>query len=258
MDHYATLMGFPRTKKRLAVVSTPAKSRRRSENVVKHSTSSRPISIYPRNPTLRSGYQSTHLPGINQRQRAQIQFFQRSAAQVSVAASTFSVPLKIQMNGAYDPDSTFSASQPATFAKYMAWYSKCVVTAARVKITVNNQPGTNGNNAQTPFTWGITLLTNNTAPANIQEAITGGTRTYTMQYSAPDVKTLTQKVDIAKFLGVNDLENNPDYACTSSANPAQLVVSQFWVDNNTGAALLFQYIVEVVYDVVFYDPIIVT
>lgn len=231
---------------------------KKSPNVIKHSNTSRPVSIIPRGPTLRAGYQSSHLPGVNQRQKAQIQFFAKSASQVTIAANTFSVPIKIQMNGPYDPDAGFSAVQPAAFAKYMAWYSKCVVTAAKVKISLNSQPAVQGGNAAQPFIWGITLLTNNTSPSGIQEAITGGTRTYTMQFANPDVKTQTQKVDIAKFLGVNDLENNPDYCCSVTANPAQLVVSQMWVDNNTGGTMYYSYCVEVDYDVIFYDPIIIT
>lgn len=243
-------------KRRYSMV---AQTRRRADGrTVKHAVSSRPVSIVPRNPTLRAGYQSTHLPGVNQRQKAQIQFFAKSASPASVAASTFAVPLKIQMNGAFDPDAGFSAAQPATFAKYMTWYSKCVVTAAKVKVNLATLPAVQGANAANPITWGITLLTNNTSPASIQEAVTGGTRTYALQFAGQDVKSLTQKVDIAKFLGVNDLENNPDYACTSTANPAQLVVSQIWIDNNNGASAFYYLTVEVDFDVVFYDPIIIT
>lgn len=239
-------------KRRYSTVATTR--RRSSQNVVKHATTSRPVSIVPRNPSLRNGYQSTHLPGVNQRQKAQIQFFTQSVNAFAIAANTFTVPLKIQMNGPYDPDGAFSATQPATFAKYMTWYSKCVVTAAKVKVSLSNMAGA----TLGPMVWGITLLTNNTAPANITEAITGGTRTYRMVYGDLNPQIQTQKVDIAKFLGVNDLENNPDYACTSAANPAQLVVSQIWVQNPSGAAGAIYFTAEVDYDVVFYDPIIIT
>lgn len=226
-----------------------------SQNVVKHASSSRPVSILPRNPTLRPGYQSTHLPGVNQRQKAQIQFFTQSANAATVAAGTFVTPIKIQMNGVYDPDSAFTATQPATFAKYMTWYTKCVVTAAKIKVTLANESSAG---VVGPITWGITLLTNNTSPASIVEAVTGGTRTYRMAYGDLRPQTQTQSVDIAKFLGVNDLENNPDYACDATSNPAQLVVSQVWINNPSGATSYYYFNVEVDYDVVFYDPKIIT
>jgi hypothetical protein len=162
------------------------------------------------------------------------------------------------MNGAYDPDAAFSAGQPAAFAKYMQWYSKCVVRASKIHVYMNTQPVVQGDQSSTPIMWGITLLTNNTAPASLLEAVTGGPRVYTMQFANPDVKSLSTEVDIAKYLGVNDLENNPDYACTAISNPGQLVVAQLWLDNNTGATSLVQFHIEVVYDVTFYDPILIT
>jgi hypothetical protein len=177
---------------------------------------------------------------------------------VTTAAATFAVLAKLQMNGAFDPDGALSAGQPATFVKYMTWYSKCVVTASRVTIKLNNQPLVQGANAAQPVLWGITLLTNNTSLATAIEAVTGGPRVYSMLFANPDVGTQSLSVDIAKYLGVNDLENNPDYACTAAANPAQLVVAQLWLQNNSAGTAYNSYTVEMQQDVTFYDPVIIT
>lgn len=233
-------------------VWTEGKSKRRTPDVI-IKAGNRPVSLVPRNPSLKPGYQGTHLPGVNQKQRATLQYFVRGPAQSSTVASTFAVPFQAQLNGVYDPSYTYAAGQPAAFAKYMTWYSKCCVTAAKLKITVAGYPA-----QYTPMTIGLTCLTNNTNPANVTEAITGGPRTYAVLGEDGKPVTLTQKIDIFKFLGVPNLLDNVDYSCTSSANPNQIVVSQFWVDNATGVTGYYSWWAEIVFEVVFYDPVLIT
>lgn len=202
-------------------------------------------------PSLRPGYFKSHLPGAPQKFATALRYYAQTAA-VSLAASTFTVPSSFTLNGCYDPDFALTATQPAAFSTLMGFYTKCCVKAAKITVVATN-PGT------TSFSFGLTVVTSTAnQPSTLVQAQCGGPSTSRVLTSALNVGQVTQSVDMAKFLGVDDLFNNPDYSCTNAANPAQIVVAAMWVNNDSATtAATYQFRITVDYDVIFYDPAII-
>lgn len=202
-------------------------------------------------PSLRPGYFKSHLPGAPQKFATALRFYTQTAA-VSLAANTFTVPSSFVLNGCYDPDFSLTATQPAAFSTLMGFYTKCCVKAAKITVVATN-PGS------TTFSFGLTVATSTgNQPATLVQAQCGGPSTCKTLTPAINVAAVTQSVDIAKYLGVDDLFNNPDYSNTSSANPAQIVIAAMWINNDSAStAGTYQFRITIDYDVIFYDPAII-
>lgn len=223
----------------------------------KHKTNSnniRRVNIGSRNPSFKPGYFKNHLPGVPQKFSETLRWF-IEPAQYTVAAGTFAIPYQIVMNGAYDPDLTLGATQPAAFAKLMALYTKCVVKSCKITVDISANPLAG---VYCPITWGIAVSTaTTTAPANLVQAITGGPNTYKYVFSNPDVSRQTIQTDMKKYLQVDDLFDSVEYSSTIAANPNQVVIGNIFFNNSTGAAGYISAKIQVDFECTFYDPTLI-
>lgn len=242
-------------------VKVDARTRRRYDDkkiqTVKHKAGANNIgrtSIAPRNPHFKPGYFKSHLPGVPQKFSETLRWFVQPA-QYTVAASTYANPYQIVMNGAFDPDLTLGATQPAAFAKLMALYTKCCVKSCKITVDVTSEPLAG---VYRPIVWGIAVsTTTGTAPATLVQAITGGPNTYKLLFSNPDTQRQTISVDMARYLQVDDLFDNPDYSSTVAANPAQVVIGNIFFDNATAASGFISAKIQVDFECTFYDPTLI-
>lgn len=175
----------------------------------------------------------------------------------AVAASSYVEPLDIIMNGAYRPESGVGTTTTA-FAKLMAVYTKCYVRQAKLTVCITTLNNVANGLPAIPLSGGITVQTTTTGMGNFDAAVGGGLSTWKQWFQSPDTITLTQTVDMRKFLGVDDLlDAAGTYGNTVAANPSQIVVGKVFVQNftATAATILITWTLDM--DCVFTDPTLI-
>ncbi len=198
-------------------------------------------------------YLQTHIGGASQSIRRTLTW--AASTNVVVAAATYSEIYVVKLNSPYDPDNALGGTSATGFAKYMAFYSKCFVLGARIKAKGVNDNG-GGAASTAPSASGINITTNTTSLGSVQTAIQTGLCDYGMVFENPDRYSYTLGIDVGKFVDKPDVLDDPQFFCTSGADPSQLVVGHVWVHNLDGArTLTTSVVVEVEFDCVFTDPI---
>jgi hypothetical protein len=137
-------------------------------------------------------------------------------------------------NGTYDPDITSSGHQPKGWDQLIALYDHFVVTHAKIRVdlapaVVSQICGVNVSGSTTasysdPLDY---LELPHCSHAVSRNVITSG---------AQETVTLTQSVDIGKFLGVQDLMDGREFASDNSANATEDVAFHVWVASTDGAS----------------------
>jgi len=186
------------------------------------------------------------LLGLAQSQRRTLPFVVDT--QISGAAGAYATSLFV-LNGPFIPNGGASA---VGFAKYMAFYSKCYVIGAAIRVhgVVIDNAATSG------LACGLTVTTNNTSLASLNGAIANGMCDWTVVFNIPDRVTFNESVDVSKFLNKPRVLDDPQLFCTSAANPTQVVIGHLWTQATSGAtAIAFTAVVEILFDCVFTDPI---
>lgn len=178
-----------------------------------------------------------------------------SGGAATLAASVFTDGFQVLLNSPFDPDVALGGVSAAGFAKYMALYSKCFVLGARIKVKFASILSAGAGLPNFSATYGVTITTNTTALTSTFGAITAGLCQYELVNINPDRANLTVGVDIAKFVDKPDLLDDPQWYCTSAANPTQLIVAHIWAFNWAAVTGHYTYEFEVEYDCVFTDPI---
>lgn len=201
----------------------------------------------------RRDYLNYNIGGVQPSLRRTLTFC--SFTDPSTATFVYSENLVLKLNSPYDPDNAVGGLSAVGFAKYMAFYSKCFVTAARITVKHACAPATGSGFAPSSRIVGVTISTNTTGFSNALTAINNGLCDYTVQNSMPDSGVLTVGVDISKFLDKPDVLDDNQLFCTSSTDPLQLVVAHVWVFNSGNTALSLSAVAEVEMDCVFTDPI---
>ncbi len=138
----------------------------------------------------------------------------------------------------------------------MAFYSKCFVLGSRIKVKY----AVSGNGAAgiptSTQVVGLTITTDTTGLSDITTSVSGGLCDYHVHNVNPDAHKLEMSVDIAKFVDKPIILDDPQFFCTSSANPSQVVVAQLWaIAPNAVATNSICTVVEVEFDCIFTDPI---
>ncbi len=172
-----------------------------------------------------------------------------------ITAGLYSEAIVVKLNSPYDPDAAVGGASAQGFAKYMQLYSKSFTlqARARIKFSVNGAAG-----AGVPATGtivGMTITTNLTTLSSISNAVEQGLCDYRVLNQCPDSGQLDLAVNVSKFVNKPDLLDDPQFFCTSGADPSQLVCLHFW---NTGVGAsnsTLSYVIEVEMDTVFTDPI---
>lgn len=213
----------------------------------KAGTKGRGTSLKARSRTLVPRYLKEHISGFPQHERQTLRWANIVGNTSLTAGSYFDSPYIL--NGAFDPDFLAASTQPAGFAKYMAVYTKYFVKAARITVNFANQ-------SSLPFVFGITVTTNTTTLTNFVGSIQPGLCNFTTLCGSPDNKTISESVDIEKFLDVKrGTSLYPNYAGDVGANPLQIVVAHVWgYDMNVSTGIIYAFNVIIDFDVDFYDP----
>jgi hypothetical protein len=202
-----------------------------------------------KNPTKGRGVPSSlgadHLLGVSQSIVRDLAIF-ASGTLNPVAAGGYA-ETSAYLNSAYN---TLSTSLDG-FSKYMAFYSKCFVVGAKIRVTFTVL------DANTyPVVVGVVTTTNNTSLGSASAAVQNGICKWDQLFLNPNSKTFTTSLDVANFLHKPRVLDDPQLFCTASAVPGQYMVAHMFAQNNapTGTqALTFS--VEIVQKCVFTDPI---
>jgi hypothetical protein len=205
--------------------------------------------MVPRNNFLR-----THISGVPQHQRDTLVF--AYASSVPGVTGTFSEAGIFNLNSAYDPNGSTSAAQPAGYAKYMTFYSKCYVVAARIKVKMCAY--INASEIQPPNVLGVTISTLGSSLSTYTQAIEIGLCDWSVVQYSPDFHQFTESIDVAKFLFRSKVIDDPQLFSTVSANPGQLITAHLWsyplISSSQGIANIC-YGVEIEQECIFSDPI---
>jgi hypothetical protein len=161
--------------------------------------------------------------------------------------TTYTEQSLITLNSAYLPTSAGSA---IGYAKYMAFYSKCFVLGARVKVKVTTYLVSEFN----PSIMGVTVTTYNTSLGAVGPAVANGLCDWDMVNQNPDHRTFNASIDVSKFFNKPTVLDDPTLFSTVSAAPAQLIFAHFWYQAFVAGANVAWY-AELEQDCVFTDPI---
>jgi hypothetical protein len=174
----------------------------------------------------------------------------------TITAGLYAEPLVCVLNSPFDPDNAVGGTSAQGFAKYMALYSKCFVLSARVRIryvlagvTASGGPPTSSSHV------GATITTNNTALSSVVNAVEQGLCQYDVHNCNPDRGEIVLAVNVSKFVNKPDILDDPQFFCTASANPSQLICLHFWNIATLATNVSMTWIIEVEFDSVFTDPI---
>lgn len=179
-----------------------------------------------------------------------------SNASLPVPSTGNSVSYVYSANGIYDPDVSGTGSQPSGFDQMMVFYEHYTVYRATLTVTFRNFTTTiapivylavrgdvtNISDVATVMTTGNTISTQ-LMPANVNGSL----------------KELKISVDIARFLGFDDLADSNVARGDISANPAEgafFHVGAFYNEGLTAGTVQFQ--ARLTYDVVFSEPRVIT
>jgi hypothetical protein len=225
----------------------PIPKRKTNKNTPKSNSTSADVTrsqfVPPRN------WLSSHIGGFPQSQRDTLNWVAKGTQNNNASIYAENVVI---LNGPYDPDAALGGLSAAGFAKYMAIYTKCFVLAVRYRVHFNNVSN------QVAITCGTTVTTNSTSLSSDVNAIQSGLCDYSQCYANPDHRVFNSSLDIAKFIDKPDILDDPQFFCTPSANPTQIVCLHIWSQNQNSSVQQFvDYIVEVSFDCVFTDPITV-
>jgi hypothetical protein len=157
-------------------------------------------------------------------------------------------------NGVYDPNITGTGHQPKGFDQLIALYDHCVVERAHIRVDFlsvdsNMLYGVNvsGTNTVT-FTNGADYLElpHSSWGTNGRISGTGGL--------IPEC-SLSQSIDIGKFLGVDDLTDGREFSCDNSSNATEDVAFHVWAQSISGGdPASFNFVPVITYDVLFVEP----
>jgi len=160
--------------------------------------------------------------------------------------------LFLYLNNAYAVDGSSSA---IGYAKYMGFYNKCYVIGARV--VVKGAVQLDGTGEPPGNFCGLAVTTDVTSFASQAALIEGGFCRWTVTGASPCTYTITESVDVGRFLHKVKLLDDPSLYSTASASPAQVIVAH--VGSATLSTSYSSYnllVAEVELECVFTDPII--
>ncbi len=209
------------------------------------------VNIPPRN------YLATHVAGLTPTLRRTLVWaydnFTPSASGVMTEC------LVAKLNSPYDPDNAVGGASATGFAKYMAFYSKCFVLAARIKVHYVACASNGDQPPLAPGTAGVTITTTTGALGSIAAQIEAGLCVFKRTGYSQNTGVLDIGVDVGKFLNKPDVLDDPQLFCTNAADPTQLIVAHVWIQNDsTVSAINLKCIHEIEFDCVFTDPITFT
>lgn len=245
-------MTIPSGKRTVERFAGTKRRRETAENA--NAKKTRAVSIRPNSRFLSRSYLNYHLGGIAQHQRVPLVWAFPIVA-TTIAALTFTDLQVVTLNGAYQPCAGLSATSPGEFAKLMAIFTKCYVINAKVTYRITSV-STNTNATQDPIIIAISSIQTGAGALTTYQQATQGGLVKTAVTTNGNTAYITQTCDIAKYMGMASatLVGDTEYACTSGANPSQIVCSHLCLNNLTNASAVYAGDVQVVLDCMFTDP----
>lgn len=162
-------------------------------------------------------------------------------------------PIQFRVNGMFDPQVSLGGIQPYGFDQWMAMYKYFTVVSAKMKLhyianlvsAVNSSSGGCG-----------LFITNSDAAI-----VTASNQAVTSQYSVwkPWMSTgpgtvMTLSWDAAKYFGYKDVLDEDSLRGTSSADPLKQAYVNVWADGWAANQASGNFMLEIMYDVVFTEP----
>jgi len=201
----------------------------------------------------RADFLLSHISAMPQSQRATMHW--AAPLVIGFSPSSYTELGVYVINSCYDPDAGGGATQPAGYAKLMAFYTKCFVVASRFTLKGVLTTSAFGSGDPASAIIGITCTTNTTSLGSIPAAIEPGLTDYRVISTSPDGYEMSLGIDIARFVDKPQILDDPQFFSTVAANPAQLVCVHVFAQNYS--ATLTNGVVavtEIEFDVVFTDP----
>jgi len=154
-------------------------------------------------------------------------------------------------NGLYDPNITGTGHQPAGFDQMMLSYEHYTVRKARIYANFLNASGNSFPTCALSIRAGTTPVT------VIQQIIEDGmvvTQRLVGANGGNSMSVLKSTCDVAKFGGISNLLDNPDYKGTIAANPAEQSYFhlQTWSTDAITALVTVEVVIE--YVATFTEP----
>lgn len=155
-------------------------------------------------------------------------------------------------NGLYDPDITSTGHQPMPFDQMMLSFEHYCVTGARMTITAKNLNPTYLADVAISLNAGSAATTSYIALVENGVLVRERLNISTLQGSQA---TLTMPISISRFGSVPQLLDNPDYAGSIAANPAEqsyFHISVWNTYNVTTVNVICEVFIE--FDAWFFEP----
>ena len=192
-------------------------------------------------------------PARNRVRLAYKQVLSLNAAAASIDSSQFS------LRGCYDPWTTGAGHQPSNFDRWISIYNRYAVVATKIKMTTVY----NSTSAVAPGLWGFLVSAAGSQVSGFTSLDTLLEQPFVKYSTTPSgllqntiANGLTAQVRSRDWLDVKeDVLESEDYYGTAGANPSQDVSVEFFlgaIDGNDPGAQ--PYLVELEYDVVFFNP----
>lgn len=179
-----------------------------------------------------------------------------SNSSLAVPVTGLGVSYVYSANGLYDPDISGTGTQPTGFDQMMVFYEHYTVYRATCRVTFRNY---STNIAPVVYLAARGDVTNISA---VDTVMTTGNTVATSLLPAGvygSQKELTLTVDIARFLGFDDLQDSNVARGDIAANPSEGAFFHVGAFNNESAAagtVVFQ--VRIEYSAVFSEPRVIT
>jgi len=212
-----------------------------------------------RRPTRRAPAQSSNqnlaypLARVNLPLRNSFQTKLRYSSEVSLdAAIGTPATWQFRANDLYDPDYSGVGHQPYGTDQLFAMYDHAVVTAARITVHCAN--------TYTYPIWLALKVSDSVSYSSTVDKLLEQpfVRAQLKLNQSGSVSTpLNHSVDVAKFLGISrqGLLSGPDYRCSASNSPAEVVYFQLYVEgqgSDNPTAVIAHVLIE--FDAVFVEP----
>lgn len=155
-------------------------------------------------------------------------------------------------NDMYDPDYTATGNQPLGFDQAMYFYERFTVRRARIKVIFQNRA------TAFPVFAALSVRSYYGYDANALIQMEQGNIRFLNLYPSGQngsIGSLETSVDVAKFFGVSNLQEAPDYSGSAGGSPTSVVYFQLlvWQTGDT-TALTVNASVVIDYDVEFTEP----
>jgi hypothetical protein len=171
---------------------------------------------------------------------------------LTVPANTSATSYVFSANGPYDPDISGIGSQPMGFDQMMVFYEHFTVVSATAIVTFHN----NLTSSTPDIMLGARADTTTISDAyTLMELGNSVSSKLNINSVANGVQELRLKVDIARFLGIDDLLDSAVARGTISANPSEQVyfhVSAWNVETSVAGQIAFEIRLE--YHCIFTEP----